>query len=77
MPNTYGSQNVKCPYYITHDTKGRANIVCEGAFSQSTRHNFRCRRARDAHMEKFCNTMRYGECIHCKAVGRKYEDPPE
>ena len=78
MPNPWGSQNVQCPYYITHDARGRANIVCEGAFSRSTRHNFKCRADRDSHMAAYCNDMPgWRECPHCKVVELKYKDPPE
>lgn len=78
MPNPYGSQNVNCPFYITHNAKGRSNIICEGAFSQSTKHNFKCRADRDAHMERFCNKIPgYMGCPHCREVSMKYRDPPE
>ena len=68
MPNSFGSENVKCPFY---DTETRNAIKCEGTFSKTCNQNFENSDRKKKHKEKYCNRDYYS-CSHYKQVNSKY-----
>jgi hypothetical protein len=77
MPNNTVDAKAICPFY---EGCGPVTLRCECAIG-GTRlyHAFRDRKERDQHLEKFCMTYDYTECIYCKMLifGKYYEDEEE
>ena len=69
MPVSYGSEDVKCPFYRT-ETKNA--IKCEGAFSASCTFCFFDSFKKKDHKTKYCNND-YRNCPHYIAVAKKYD----
>ncbi len=70
MATSYNSVNVKCPFYITDDSK---SITCEGFKTGcDTRNRFKNKNNKDVHMEEHCQKD-YKKCGIYKLASEKYK----
>lgn len=68
MSNTYGSQNVQCPFY---QSEVKNSIKCEGTISYGCIHCFKSTKQKQRLKEKFCETN-YKSCPHYIILMKKY-----
>lgn len=69
MPQSYGSEDVKCPFYRQET---RNAIKCEGVFCETCTFNFADQIKKKEHKKKYCNHFNYKKCPHAKKVIIKY-----
>ena len=72
--SNYGEQDVRCPFFRGTSSKGKAAVICEGVFSDTTSHGFRGNRDRRVHMSRYC-CRDYKRCAHAEALEKKYREP--
>ena len=65
----YGSQEVKCPFYIKENEN---QIYCEGIITKKCIQHFINAKKKRQHKSKCCNSD-YRQCRHFKTVEQMYE----
>lgn len=69
MANTYGKQDVQCPFYKYDDAQA---VVCEGPVDGSTtKVRFRTKSRKENYRRRHCEKD-YETCSVCKMLYKKY-----
>lgn len=72
MKKFYESKEAKCPFYL-HERQ--QVICCESSIPDAVIHiTFPHIAIQRSHEAKYCYTMNYEVCPHCRAVMRRYEE---
>lgn len=70
MPNNYGQQDVKCPFYKSDDTRG---ISCEGLTEESILHLiFKMKLPKRKYKSRYCDSH-YMSCEIYQMLMKKYD----
>ena len=70
MPNDYGSESVKCPFYVDEAQNG---VRCEDFIGETCKRSFKNIIAKQKHKEKYCDVLEnYENCPHYQEVYKKY-----
>lgn len=71
MPQTWNAGYVRCPYYISDDTRSR--ITCQGVIEGSKLHWELPPEDYKIQMREFCQN-RYRNCEVCQLLSQIYEE---
>ena len=70
MPQSYGSEKVKCPFY---EEETRNAIKCEDFIGATCKRGFKTAKLKYVHKSKYCDVLdNYMNCPHFKQVDKKY-----
>lgn len=70
MPQSYGSEKAKCPFY-EEDTRNA--IKCEDFIGETCKRGFKNAILKRVYKSRYCDSIKnYKECPHYQQVDKKY-----